>query len=164
MLGWWQNFASILLSPLCCLPKSFAKPQPLFSPLFLTISLSLSLSPSPFLSLFGQRPRRGRCPVEHRGTFVCSFVRLFVRPPLPPRGSNPSLGAQIPASGLKSSPRGSNPSLRAQIPALGLKSQSRGSNPSLGVLIPASGLKFQPWGLNPSLGAQIPASGLKSSP
>ena len=28
--------------------------------------------------LFGQRPRRGRSPVEHRGTFVRSFVRLLV--------------------------------------------------------------------------------------
>ena len=28
--------------------------------------------------VFGQRPRRGRCPVEHRGTFVRSFVRSFV--------------------------------------------------------------------------------------
>ena len=82
--------------------------------------------------VFGQRPRRGRCPVEYRGTFVRSFVhsfvrsfvRLFVRPPLP-------------ASGLKSQPQGSNPRLEAQIPA--------------------SGLKYQPWGSNLSLEAQIPA-------
>ena len=28
----------------------------------------------------GQRPRRGRSPVEHRGTFVHPFVRPSVRP------------------------------------------------------------------------------------
>ena len=30
--------------------------------------------------LFGQRPRRGRSPVEHRGTFVRPSVRSSVRP------------------------------------------------------------------------------------
>ena len=30
-------------------------------------------------AVFGQRPRRGRCPVEHRGTFVHPFVRLSER-------------------------------------------------------------------------------------
>ena len=29
------------------------------------------------MSVFGQRPHRGRSPVEHWGTFVCSFVRTF---------------------------------------------------------------------------------------
>ena len=28
----------------------------------------------------GQRPRRGRSPVEHRGTFVCPFICPFVCP------------------------------------------------------------------------------------
>ena len=28
----------------------------------------------------GQRPQRGRSPVEHRGTFVCPSVSLSVRP------------------------------------------------------------------------------------
>ena len=50
---------------------------------------------------FGQRPWRGQCPVEHRGTFVCLSVCTCVAPP-PPWDSNLSLKAQIPASRLKS--------------------------------------------------------------
>ena len=82
---------------------------------------------------FGQRPQRGRCPVEHRGT----FVREFLRPPLAsglksqPPGSNPSLQAQILFSRLKSQPWGSSSSLEAEISALRLKSQPQGSNPKL---------------------------------
>ena len=33
---------------------------------------------------FGQRPRRGRSPVEHRGTFVRPFVRPSVHPSVRP--------------------------------------------------------------------------------
>ena len=42
------------------------------------------------LLLLGQRPQRGRSPVEHRGTFVCPSVHVhpsvcsFVRPPQGP--------------------------------------------------------------------------------
>ena len=32
----------------------------------------------------GQRPRRGRSPVEHRGTFVRSSIHLFIRSFIPP--------------------------------------------------------------------------------
>ena len=53
-----------------------------------------------YLTLFGQRPRRGRCPVEHRGTFVRSSVRACVRA---------CVRASPPAWRLKSWPRGSNP-------------------------------------------------------
>ena len=78
--------------------------------------------------LFGQRPQRGRWPMlSHRGNF--SFFFFFYLPP--PRGPNPSLEAQIPASSLKSQSPGLNPSLEAQIPVLRLKSQPWGSNPSL---------------------------------
>ena len=56
---------------------------------------------------FWQRPWRGRCPVEHRGTFVCSFI-WDLRLKFQPLGLNPSLEAQIPASRLKSQPQGSN--------------------------------------------------------
>ena len=34
--------------------------------------------------LFGQQPRRERSPVEHRGTFVLPFVRLFICSFVPP--------------------------------------------------------------------------------
>ena len=111
--------------------------------------------------LFGQQPRRGRCPVEHRGAFIHSFVYPFVCPPLPasmvksqPQTSNPSLEAQTPALRLKSQPQGSNPSFKAQIPtsrpspSRRLKSKPGGSNSSLKT-------KFQPQG-------QIPALKLKS--
>ena len=33
------------------------------------------------LPFFGQRPRRGRSTVEHRGTFFCPSIRPFVSPP-----------------------------------------------------------------------------------
>ena len=72
-------------------------------------------------AVFGQRLGRGRCPVEHRGTFVRSCVRA----------SPPHLEAQILASRLKSWLWGSNPGLEAQFPASRLKSQPWGSNPSL---------------------------------
>ena len=50
------------------------------------------------LVFFGQRPRRGQCPVEHRGTFVCSFVCPSVRASPP----SPRLETQIPALRLRS--------------------------------------------------------------
>ena len=37
--------------------------------------------------LFGQRPRRGQSPVEHRGT----FVRPYVRPLVPPGPLRPEI-------------------------------------------------------------------------
>ena len=55
---------------------------------------------------FGQRPQRGRSPVEHRGTFVRPSVRSFVCPPPSsgPSGLKSSLsGLQSSLSGLKSS-------------------------------------------------------------
>ena len=70
-----------------------------------------------FSSFFGQRPRRGRSPVEHRGNLS---VRTYVPPP---PVSNLSLKAQIPALWPKSQPYGPNPSLKAQILALRPKSQ-----------------------------------------
>ena len=45
--------------------------------------------------LFGQRPQRGRSPVEHRGT----FVRPFVRPCVPPEALS---GLKSALSGLES--------------------------------------------------------------
>ena len=84
--------------------------------------------------LFGQRPRRGRCPVEHRGlSFVRAFVRSFVRPP-------PSLGPL----GLKSGHRD-------------LKSCLSSPKSSL------SSLKFKFSGLKPDLlGLKFGLPGLKS--
>ena len=59
------------------------------------------------LPFFGQRPRRGRSTVEHRGTFVRPFVCLFVCPFVPPSGSSGLKsglsGCQSSLSGLKSS-------------------------------------------------------------
>ena len=57
--------------------------------------------------VFGQRPRRGRSPVEHRGTFVhpsvCPFVRSFVSPPQALSGLKSALsGLKSALSGLKS--------------------------------------------------------------
>ena len=57
---------------------------------------------------------------------------------------------------LKSQPRGSNPSLGAQIPALG-------SNPSLKAQISTPRLKFQPQGQIPASELKIPASQTQSS-
>ena len=48
----------------------------------------------------GQRPRRGRSPVEHRGTFVCPFVRSSVRPIVSPPQALSGLKSAL--SGLKS--------------------------------------------------------------
>ena len=76
---------------------------------------------------FGQRPRRGRSPVEHRGlSFVRSFVRPFVRPPQALSGLKSDL------SGLKSA-------------LLGLKSALSGLESTL------SGLKSAFSGLKPVL-------------
>ena len=45
------------------------------SSLFLLSQILSLVFRSPFSQPFGQRPRRGRCPVEHRGLlFVCPFV------------------------------------------------------------------------------------------
>ena len=101
-----------------------------------------------WFTFFGQRLPRGRCPVEHRRTFVClflcwaaapkgtmscrtqgdfrSFVRACVRTCVPP------LETQISASRLKSQPQGSNPSLEGSNPNL------KSSNPGLEAQIPAS--------------------------
>ena len=83
-------------------------------------------------------------------------------PTSPPRGSNTSFEAQIPALRLKSQPWSSNPSLEALIPALWLKPQPWDSNPSLETQIPALRLKSQPQSSNPNLEAQIPTLRLKS--
>ena len=53
--------------------------------------------------VFGQRPRRGRSPVEHRGTFVRHSVRSSVRPPQALSGLKSALsGLKFTLSGLKS--------------------------------------------------------------
>ena len=97
-------------------------------PLLLQDFVSFGAPPS----LFGQRPRRGRSPVEHRGTFVRPFVRSFVR-------SSPQA-----FSGLKSA-------------LSGLKSASSGLKSALSGLKSAlSDLKFTLSGLKSAL------SGLKS--
>ena len=80
-----------------------------------------------------------KCPHFSRGhaTTPCRVGR-YVRPSVTflnseqflPRGSNPSLEAQIPTSKLKSLPQSSNPSLKAQIPASKLKSQHPGPIPA----------------------------------
>ena len=80
-----------------------------------------------------------KCPHFSRGhaTTPCRVGR-YVHPSVTflnseqflPRGSNPSLEAQIPTSKLKSLPQSSNPSLKAQIPASKLKSQHPGPIPA----------------------------------
>ena len=61
-----------------------------------------SLPLSSFFLPFGQRPRRGRSPVEHRGTFVRPSVLPFV-PPLSPSDLKFALsGLKFTLSGLKS--------------------------------------------------------------
>ena len=68
-----------------------------FLPFYFFFFLFVFLSFFLFSFLFGQRPWRGRCPVEHRGLFFNRpFVCSLVRPPQP-WGSYPSLKAQIPA-------------------------------------------------------------------
>ena len=67
--------------------------------------------------LFGQRPRRGRSPVEHRGTspYVRPYVRPSVRPsvrPVPPE--TPASGLRPPASGHKTP--GWGPRIQPQVP------------------------------------------------
>ena len=64
--------------------------------------------------LFGQRPRRGRSPVEHRGNLS---VRPYVRPSVPPPPHSQgfvSFGAQIQAKWPKSKQNGPNPSKLAK--------------------------------------------------
>ena len=99
-------------------------------------------SPNAWL-VFGQRPRRGRCPVGDFRSFI--FPSVCASPPpwlkSQSQGSNPSLMAQILDWRLKFHPQGSNPKLQAQIPVSRLKSQSPGSYPSLQALILA--LKFK---------------------
>ena len=52
--------------------------------------------------LFGQRPRRGRSPVEHRGTFICPFVRPCALPLKALSGLKSALsGLESALSGLK---------------------------------------------------------------
>ena len=66
--------------------------------------------------IFGQRPQRGRSPVEHRGTFVRpsvrSSVRSFIRSFPPPSGPS---GLKSSLSGLKFSLSGHIWPLRPQI-------------------------------------------------
>ena len=60
--------------------------------------------------VFGQRPRRGQSPVEHRGNLsICPSIRTYVRPfPLPHTQGFISFGAY-------SDPNSLNPSNMAQI-------------------------------------------------
>ena len=70
------------------------------------------------VTLFGQQPQKGQCPVEHGGTFVCMSVHACHTPQRfksQPQGLNPTLEAHIPPPRLKFQPQGSNPSLVAQI-------------------------------------------------
>ena len=56
-----------------------------------------------FGAVFGQRPRRGRSPVEHRGTFVRPFIRSSVSPPQALSGLKSALtDLKSTLSGLKS--------------------------------------------------------------
>ena len=67
-------------------------------------------------SVFGQRPQRGRSPVEHRGTFVCPFVCLFVPPPhQAPQASNLASDQASHASNMAS--QASNMASQASNPA-----------------------------------------------
>ena len=68
-------------------------------------------------TFFGQRPRRGRSPVEHRGTFVRSSVRPSVRPfvcPPPQALSNqPSQPSNQSCQGLNQPSQASNQASQA---------------------------------------------------
>ena len=78
-----------------------------------------SISKMHVFSLFGQRPRRGRSPVEHRGNLS---VRPYVRPPpTPPSASYPL--------GPKSKLYGPNPSKMVQIRPKLAKSRQNGLRP-----------------------------------
>ena len=46
------------------------------------------ITDSPISYFFGQRPRRGRSPVEHRGTFVRHSIHLSVHSPRPSQAWN----------------------------------------------------------------------------
>ena len=81
----------------------------------------------PSIALFGQRPRRGRSPVEHRGnlsvrTSVRPYVRMYVPPPQPHPQGFVSFRAQIQTVWPKSKQNGPNPGNMAQIQAKWAKS------------------------------------------
>ena len=80
--------------------------------------------------LFGQRPRRGQSPVEHRGTFVRPFVRSS---PQPLSGLKSALsGLKSALSGLKSALSGLESALSGLKSALfGLKSVLSGLKSAL---------------------------------
>ena len=73
---------------------------------------------------FGQRPRRGRSPVEHRGNLsVRTSIRPSVRPPPQPHPQGfVSFGAQIQTVWPKSRQNGLIPGKMAQIQAKWAKS------------------------------------------
>ena len=96
--------------------------------------------------LFGQRPRRGRSPVEHRGTFICPFVR----PCAPPLKALSGLKSAL--SGLESALSGLKFVLSDLLPILsGLKSALPGHE--------SERADFRPERADSSLRGQI--SGLK---
>ena len=96
----------------------------------------------------GQRPQRGRCPVEHRGTFVCLSVCSFIHSPPPDQA--------FPASNI----RPLRPPIRLLLLQMSfLRSQIR--HPSLKSAF--SGFKSVLSGLNSVLsGLNSAVSGLKS--
>ena len=53
------------------------------------------------LLVFGQRPRRGRSPVEHRGTFVCHSICLFILPRPSHAWNLPSQAWNLPSQAWK---------------------------------------------------------------
>merc|ERR1711911_389449 len=82
---------------------------------YATLHPALSVRPSITLYFFGQRPRRGRSPVEHRGTFVRHSVHPSIRPsvrssvrsPQALSGPNSALsGLKLTLSDPKSAPSG----------------------------------------------------------
>ena len=75
------------------------------------------------LVFFGQRPRRGQCPVEHRGLlFVRSFICLSVRPPQALSGLKSALlGLKSALPGLKSALSGLTSALTDSRQILGLR-------------------------------------------
>ena len=71
----------------------------------------LQMVKDPLLSLFGQRPRRGRCPIQLGE--ICAYVRPFDPPPGKPSGSPAGfLGLKPGLWGVQPGLRGFQPGLR----------------------------------------------------
>ena len=103
-------------------------PPALLVRLFVCPSVRRSIRRSVTLRFFfGQRPRRGRSPVEHRGNLsVRPYVRTSVHLPHP-KGFV-SFGAKIQTVWPKSKQNGLNPGKMGQIQAKWAKSRQNGPN------------------------------------